>query len=106
LFTEKGNPTAGLSHAVKQIQDWRAWLVRNQPYAARPRTENGLGLTDIIPNLPGFILIGRRRNEDQAWKELRRQMVNDLNIRIQSFDFLVDNGRQQARVWKKLLSRR
>ena len=25
LFTKEGNPTATLSHAVRQITDWRAW---------------------------------------------------------------------------------
>jgi len=106
MFTKAGNPTKELSHAIKQIQDWRAWLVRNQNYAERPFTEQGLGLTDIIPNLPGLILIGRRSDEAAKWKSLRRQMTNDLNIRIQSFDFLVDNGRMQARVWQQLLKRK
>lgn len=106
MFTKKGDPTAALNHAIRQIHDWRAWLTRNQPYAANPRTENGLGLTDVIPNLPGLILIGRRREDDEKWKELRRQLVNTNNIRIHSFDFLVDNGRHQAQVWEKLRRRR
>jgi hypothetical protein len=106
MFTKKGDPTAALNHAIKQIHDWRAWLVRNQAYAARLRTENGLGLTDVIPNLPGFILIGRRRVEDEKWRELRRQLVNTNNISIHSFDFLVDNGRQMAKVWASLRNRK
>ena len=89
MFTSKGDPTSQLTHAIRQIQDWRAWLRRNQDYAARPRSESGLGLTDIGPELPGFILIGRRQEIPDDTNDRRRQMVNDLNIRIHSYDFLL-----------------
>lgn len=106
MFTKKGDPTKELNHAIKQIHDWRAWLEKNQNYAANSRTAQGLGLTDIISNLPGLILIGRRSSDDEKWRSLRRQMANTLNIRIHSFDFLVDNGREQARVFQQLLKRK
>lgn len=90
MFTKIGNPTAALTHAIRQIQDWRAWLQRNQNYAARPKNESGLGLTDIAPTLPGFIFIGRRADISDGTKELRKQMSHDLNIRIHSYDFLCE----------------
>lgn len=92
MFTKAGNPTQKLTHAIRQIQDWRAWLQRNQNYAALPRIEGGLGLTDITANLPGLILIGRRKDIDESTKERRRQMANDLRIRIHSYDWLLSQG--------------
>jgi hypothetical protein len=88
MFTKTGDPTYRLTHAIRQIQDWRAWLQRNQNYAARPLNEGGLGLTDIIADLPGLILMGRRAEIDESTKERRRQMVNDLRIKIHSYDWL------------------
>ncbi len=92
MFTKNGDPTKELSHAIRQIQDWRTWLRLNQNYAARSRLESGLGLPEIMPNLPGLILIGRRATFDDKNKERRRQMEGDLNIRIHTYDFLVENA--------------
>ena len=99
MFTKAGNPTKELTHAIRQIQDWRAWLQRNQNYAARPATESGLGLTDIVSNVPGLILIGRRSASDLSTQDRRRQMVNDLNIQIHSYDFLIDNCDRVPEAW-------
>jgi hypothetical protein len=89
MFTKAGDPTQQLTHAIRQIQDWRAWLQRNQDYAARPRDKGGLGLTDITANLPGLILISRRDEIDESTSERRRQMISDLRIKIHSYDWLV-----------------
>jgi hypothetical protein len=90
MFNRKGDPSKHLIHAIRQIQDWRSWLQRNQNYAARPKSESGLGLTDIASTLPGLVLLGRRSNIDPLTNERRRQMVADLNINIHSYDFLLD----------------
>jgi len=95
MFTNKGDPTKQLTHAIKQIQDWRAWLKRNQDYAAREQAKGGLGLTDIDSNVRGMILIGRR-SADKSTHELRRQMVQDLKIGIHSYDTLVEWGRSRV----------
>src|SRR5205814_237122 len=47
MFTKAGDPTHQLTHAMRQIDDWRAWLQTNQNYAALRRNAGGLGLTDI-----------------------------------------------------------
>jgi len=100
MFTKKGNPTKQLTHAIRQIQDWRAWLKRNQDYAARELVKGGLGLTDIDSNIQGMILIGRR-NADDSTDELRRQMIQDLKIKIHSYDTLVEWCRSRARYRRK-----
>jgi hypothetical protein len=98
MFNKNGDDSRYLSHAVRQIQDWRAWLTRNQNYAARAKNENGLGLTDINDNVPGLILVSRRSGTSPNTKERRRQMDQDLNIRIHSYDYLLDalKGRLEA----------
>ena len=96
MFTKKGDPSHALTHAIRQIQDWRAWLQRNQNYAARNRDESGLGLTDIIGDVPGLILIGRRADVPKGTEERRRQMIRDLKIRIQTYDWLLESVRNAA----------
>jgi hypothetical protein len=93
MYTKAGDPTCKLTHAIRQIQDWRAWIQRNQNYAARNRSENGLGLTDIVSAVPGLILMGRRSDVSAGTSERRRQMVLDLNIKIHSYDWLLESER-------------
>lgn len=90
MFNRNGDPSYRLNHAIRQIHDWRAWLTRNQNYAARLQSEGGLGLTDITPEIHGLIFIGRRRDIDTSTNDRRRQMVNSLKIKIHSYDFLLD----------------
>jgi hypothetical protein len=89
MFNKNGDPSQYLNHALRQITDWRAWLKANQSYAARPRNEGGLGLTDIDANVPGVILIDRRANGSSSTDARRRQMCQDSNIEIHSYDYLV-----------------
>lgn len=90
MFNKNGDPSQHLNHAIRQILDWRSWLVKNQNYAARSRDEHGLGLTDIDGNVPGLIIIGRRSDSSGDTVERRRQMVVDLNIQIHTYDFLIE----------------
>lgn len=96
MFTKSGDPSRALNHAIRQIADWRAWLKRNQDYAARPREHNGLGLVDIDSSARGLIVIGRRDKLDPATKERRRQLSADLRIDIHTYDWLV--SRSQGRI--------
>ena len=92
MFTRKSDPTKELTHAISQIQRWRRWLQLNQNYASRPRNDVGLGLTDITPDLPGLILIGRRADINEASNGLRRQMASESRIKIHSYDWLLGSG--------------
>jgi hypothetical protein len=91
MFNKNGDPSQYLNHALRQLTDWRAWLKNNQPYAARPKTEGGLGLTDIDANVKGLVLIGRRAQIAVTTASRRRQMVQDLNIEIHSYDYLLSS---------------
>jgi hypothetical protein len=94
IFTKKGDPSKTLNHAIRQISDWRAWLKRNQNYAARSREENGLGLTDIDSDIPGLIIIGREKTLNPNTRELRRQLGANLNIKIHTYDWLLRMARK------------
>lgn len=91
LFTASGDPSAKLTHAIRQISDWRVWLEKNIDYASRPRESKGLGLTDINGNILGLIIIGRRKSLNISTKALRRQLSENLGIEIHTYDWLVDN---------------
>lgn len=78
------------------------WLQSNQAYAARPRTENGLGLTDIDPRLPGLILIGREKDVDPRTAGLRRQLAGQWNIQIHTYDWLVRMARGRIDALERL----
>jgi Domain of unknown function (DUF4263) len=32
LFTKNGDPTSQLTHAIRQVTDWREWVQNNRPY--------------------------------------------------------------------------
>jgi hypothetical protein len=100
LFTKKGDFSADLTHAIRQITDWRTWIKRNQDYASRRREAQGLGLIDIDSTVRGLILIGRERDLDPTTNDRRRQLVQDLQIDIHTYDWVVRGsiGRIEARV--------
>lgn len=90
MFNKNGDPSQYLNHAIRQIIDWRAWLSSNQPYASRPKADSGLGLTNIDSNVKGLILISRRHSVDEDTNARRRQLVQSLNIKIHSYDYLLE----------------
>lgn len=89
LFTKRGDPTACLSHAIRQLQDWRGWLSKNLAYARRKTSRGGLGLFGVRSRLAGIILIGRRSDLREQDEDLRNQMCEDLAILIHTYDWLI-----------------
>jgi hypothetical protein len=96
IFTKAGNPTATLTHAIRQITDWRAWLTNNLSYATRSVAEGGLGLDKIRPDVEGLILIGRRAKLSASDNTLRSQMSHDLNIAIHTYDYIAEIAQSKA----------
>jgi hypothetical protein len=90
MFNRDGDPSRYLWHAIRQIVDWRVWLEHNRDYAARDPSDDGLGLEDISPALPGLIVIGRRQELPARRQAFRRGLERQLNIEIHSFDWLVE----------------
>lgn len=92
MFSKKGDPTASLIHAIRQIQDWRSWIRKNIDYVGRQTAENGLGLIDINDSTSGLILIGREADNDEKNNERRRQMCIENRLSIHTYDFLLRVG--------------
>lgn len=90
LFTQAGDPSAALTHAIRQVQDWRSWLNNNLEYARRDRVDGGLELRGIRPDVPAKIFIGRRSMLDSDTQRRREQMSHDSGIEIHTFDHLYD----------------
>jgi len=95
-FKENGDPTHELTHAMQQIRNWRAWLRDNIDYASRSKERNGLALTEITPDLPGLILIGRRNDQSDHHRLKRRDLGKEANILIHSYDWVLERAYTRA----------
>ncbi|MEO1514082.1 MAG: Shedu anti-phage system protein SduA domain-containing protein [Bacteroidota bacterium] len=94
LFDKKGNLTAKFNSALQQIRDWRRWLIDNQSGFKRllPTTS-----TRVIrkSRLKFKIVIGRREDNEETLAK-RRQISEENNIEIVSFDRLTDNLKRKS----------
>jgi hypothetical protein len=93
IFTKKGDTSAALNHALRQISDWRDWFSRNRDLAERPLNRSGLGLTDIDPEVEGLIIIGRDFDIDESTHERRRRLVRDRRVKIETYDWLLSQAK-------------
>lgn len=100
--TKKGDPSKTLRGALRQIQDWRAWLRYNLDYESREKDRGGLGLVGISGEIPATILIGRRKEYPAEYNEFRRQHKLQNNIEIHSFDWLVDAATHRLNLLRRL----
>jgi hypothetical protein len=84
LFTKAGDPSSELTHALRQIADWRSWLQNNLHFA---RTL----LTDIVPLCDVAVVLGRRENvDDQDRDRLEMLQLQTPGLRVATFDALLD----------------
>lgn len=115
LFTKAGDPAAVLNHALRQVQDWKAWLGRNGDYFRRTVRSllaegNDAGRTiKSTRSLSGFyrdvivgalddhvsyaftIIAGRRPQMTLAERIRLDEMNNSLNgVRIMTYDALLE----------------
>ena len=91
MFTKKADPTKELSHALRQIEDWRSWLTQNISYA-----QDELGFLQIDADLPCYIVIGRRNNEvldaETLQKRQRAVMKRDKDqLLLHHYEWFLDD---------------
>lgn len=88
LFDKAGKPSAKFNAALQQIRDWKRLLINDKPlfYRTFP-TDNAKVIRDS--KLSFKIIIGRR-TDDLEELEKRRQIAEQENIEILSFDRLMD----------------
>jgi hypothetical protein len=84
-YNADGFPSAKLTHAYQQIQNWKYWL-KERPQDARrlfpPKRAR-------YANMDYLIVIGRRES-DASWVHLRNRTALEWNVEIRSFDYLTD----------------
>lgn len=90
-----GRYSKQFDEGLRQIQDWRRWLDDNRDYARRPRSRNGLGLVDASGTDPGLLIIGRATDLSDEDVQRRRQLDQQYNIRIHTYDWLVRNAQSR-----------
>lgn len=95
FVVSSGRQSKHLDEGIRQILEWRRWLGNNLDYARRPRSRDGLGLTDITAQDPGVLLLGRAADLDDDDKQQRRQLDQELNIRIHTYDWLLRNAEER-----------
>jgi hypothetical protein len=98
LFTKKGDPSAALTHALRQIDDWRIWLSHNRDYATRIGGLAGLGLTAVDPELEGLVIMGRDEPPSVKTDQYRRRLSRDKRVRIHTYDWLLGQASERLKV--------
>jgi hypothetical protein len=101
MFNKNGDQSAALTHALRQISDWREWLSRNRDYAVRPREQSGLGLIDIDPELGGLLIIGRDSNLDESTTARRRRLARNYRVEIETYDWMLSQARERLAAWEQ-----
>ncbi|MCH8976253.1 MAG: DUF4263 domain-containing protein [Proteobacteria bacterium] len=74
---------------IDQIKDWRRWIADNRDHARKQRSEGGLGLSDIDDRAKGLVIIGRRDSMIQKGNAIRRQLKNENNISLRTYDGII-----------------
>lgn len=82
-----GTLSGATRHGVKQIQDWRDWMMTNVAYA-----QTQLGLHGITTRAPGLVIIGRD-NPSFSRQPARAQSAEDARIDIHSWDGLLRHAK-------------
>jgi ppGpp synthetase/RelA/SpoT-type nucleotidyltranferase len=87
LFTRTGNPTAAVTHAVQQVEDWQEWIGQNLATVQRTYPEM------LVPT--GIVVIGRSASLSVAEKQklARRNITTRGSLRIETYDELVTKAR-------------
>ena len=100
LVTKSGHLAERVRQGLQQVKDWRDWLMDNRDEATRSRNHNGLGLEEI-DDIWGWVVVGRRRQVNDRFNQLRNQIWKDSRIQIMTYDRLIDRFKARADHWQK-----
>lgn len=109
IFTKTGDPTSQLTHAIRQVQDWKTWMKVNRTYLQTnlhkllveneikdlaSKEKQPIELKDAITHgfSEHYIVVAGRRNSMNVKDRLRLSQMNDDldNIKIITYDVLLD----------------
>lgn len=88
-ITQQGNPAAGLTHAIKQVRDWKTWIERNSQEAATLFPSKFSH--DSFAHISYMIVAGKRAGTTLAQEIERAKQAKEVGYAIRSFDFITDN---------------
>ncbi|KYK30660.1 MAG: hypothetical protein AYK19_18095 [Theionarchaea archaeon DG-70-1] len=88
LFTSRSDPSARLTHSIRQVLDWKNWVEEN------PNEVKKLFPASLIdragkPNFKLTVIVGKRSNIRELLP-FRNKYADNLGIHIRSFDYLGD----------------
>lgn len=90
LFNANGDPSARLSHAQKQVEDWREWVAENVSYARQSMPD--------VTEPRGRVVMGRRSHlTQQTERALRRRNQELHHLTVETFDDLIRRLRQTVK---------
>jgi hypothetical protein len=75
---------------IAQAREWRDWLQNNLDFARRPKTQDGLGLFGIDPNLDCVVIAGRRDLLSGDAPRLRQRVWNEQRVDVMTYDRLYE----------------
>jgi len=90
LYTKRGDPTASLSHARQQVEDWQQWLEENNAYAQKR--------LPVCVSPEGLVIIGRRGSLTPVDRgRLARSNINTRGrLTVRTYDDLLESARAVA----------
>jgi hypothetical protein len=88
-FTNRGNPSARLTAAIQQIQNWRSWIRENRQATRKLLPAIGVRTSRAAANYTFKVIIGNRENSER-WLDRRNDLARQLGIEIRSFEYLTD----------------
>ncbi len=97
LFDKSGKPTAKFNAALQQIRDWRRFLMHNKSILHRMLPT--INTRIVSDSRFRFKIIIGRRTDDLEVLEKRRQISEEVNIEIISFDRLTEIAHNRSFFW-------
>ncbi len=90
-FNASGDPSADLTHGLRQILDWQAWFAENRDYFIKnyPFTKEMLKFG--VYDRPNYYLIIGRREKIIDKNRARYRQINSYPVQVMSFDRLLEN---------------
>lgn len=95
LFKKNGDPTAALTHAIRQLEEWHSWIHENLDYARK--------LMPYIEYPMGYIFMGRRKDLtiEDAKRLKRLNFTYRKSVEIHTLDYFTSGAQSVINIVEK-----